>query len=271
MTESLLANPSHFTRSIAETTEYRHSRQREQDEAGSLRRAVALGSRALVDNHTTEHGYVSPEGCVYRLIATIDDFVTAQQELDRLQQDGAERRHKLPHLRKAVAFNHAAKELIDSQPDVGFNELTAFTTKMYLGMHRDDTELHDDQRYHQRALYVRDAVKQSLHGMRSELAVEQIIWAAGDPAIEYEETTVEDELRGVDLFVNYHGQRVGIDVKASQAAAHMAKLKSSHPERIIWSQVDWEDFAGGFRISDELAQQKAPALLAELRTAAQAA
>lgn len=271
MPESLLANPSRFTRSIAETAEYRRNRQHEVDETGALRRAVALGSRALVDSHTTEHGYVSPEGCVYRLIATIDDFVTAQQELDHLKEEDAERRQKLPHLRKAIAFNHAAKELINNQPNIEFNELVAFTTKMYLGMHRDDPDLSDEHRYHQRALYVRDATKQRLHGMRSELAMEQIIWAANDPAIEYEETTIEDELRGVDLFITYHGQRVGIDAKASRAAAQMAKAKSSHPERIVWSQVKWDDFDGGFRISDELAARKVPDLLAELRSAAQAA
>lgn len=271
MTESLLANPTRFTRSIAETAEYRTSRSNEQDGNGALRRAVALGSQALVGDHTSERGYVSPEGCVYRLISTIDSFVSAQQELDRLKEVGSERRQKLPHLRNVIAFNHAAKELIDSQPDIQFNELVSFTTKMYQGMHRDDPELHDDARYHQRTVYVRDSIKEVLHGMRNELAVEQIIWAANDPELEYDDTTVEDELRGVDLFINYHGQRFGIDVKASQAATHMAKLKSHHPERIVWSQVDWDDFEGGFRISDELALQKAPALVAEFRAAALAA
>lgn len=271
MHESILANPSSFTRSISGTPEYLRSRSVEQDKPGALRRAVALGSRALAESHTTENGYKSPEACVYDLISTIDDFAQAERELASLDEIRAPRLERLPHIRSVIRFNHAAKALIDSDPSINFSELVTFTVRMYQGMHRDDPELFDGEASHSRIVWLQNAVSDRLHGMRSELAVEQILWAIDDDSLEYEETTIEDELNGIDLFITQRGTRYGIDIKASQAAVDKARLSSSHPDRIIWSQVSWEDFNGGFRISDDLARKKAPALKRALTVAARAA
>ena len=271
MPESVLNNPSRITRSIAETPEYLSSRQSEQDKPGALRRAVALGSRALAESHTTESGYRSPEGCVYDLVATIDDFADAQRKLDQLEEIGAPRSERLPYIKEIIRFNHAAKALIDSDPSISFNQLVTFTVRMYQGMHRDDPELTDNAREHNRIMWLQNAVSERLHGMRNELAVEQMIWAIDDESIEYEPTTEADELHGVDLYITSGGKRFGIDIKSSQMSAIKARQTSSHPDNIVWSQVSWEDFNGGFRFSDELARIKAPALQRALSVAAHAA
>lgn len=271
MHESILANPSLFTRTIAGTQEYLKTRSAEQDAPGAIRRAVALGSRALAESHTTESGYKSPEACVYDLISTIDDFAQAERQLAMLGETEASRAERLPHIRSIIRFNHAAKALIDSDPSIGFNQLVTFTVRMHEAMHRDEPGSGDDAIDHANTVWLQNAVSDRLHGMRSELAVEQILWAIDDDSLEYDETTIEDELHGIDLFITQNGRRYGIDIKASQAAVDKARLTSSHPARIIWSQVSWEDFNGGFRISDELARKKAPALKRALSGASRAA
>lgn len=271
MHESILANPSTFTRSIAGTSEYLRSRSAEQDEPGALRRAVALGASALAESHTTENGYKSPEACVYDLISTIDEFARAERQLAALGETDASRAERVPHIRSIIRFNHAAKALIDSDPSIGFNQLVTFTVRMHQAMHRDDPESGDEAIDHANKVWLHNAVSDRLHGMRNELAVEQILWALDDESLEYEETTIEDELHGVDLFITQNGRRYGIDIKASQAAVDKARLTSPHPGRIIWSQLSWEDFNGGFRISDELARKKAPGLKRALSRAARAA
>lgn len=270
-----ISDPSKFINEISRSSEYIRERQSGAYEGENLPRAVRLGAFACQTAARNERGNETKESLVYGLIANIDTFAESQAELDVLR----EREHstgvrpsfaeKESHLRSVIRFNHAAKELINRDPAIGFSQLVGFVTNMYEVQHR--MELYDiniEERTEQ-LRWLSDKTAAVLNGMRHELGFEQILGNLYDAGIEYEETSEDDELRGVDYWIEHHGQRFSVDVKASRTATTKARERSRTPQQIVWSRLDGEDFNGGFRISPERAQQKASAVLGDLTTAAQ--
>lgn len=93
----------------------------------------------------------------------------------------------------------------------------------------------------------------------------------GETAKEYEKRCIDDEVHGIDLWVCYNGQWVSVDIKASRSSAadknHESQRHGNDNHVVLWSQLSVEDFNGTFRISDQLALRKAPAMERGLQSA----
>ena len=267
-----LSNLSEFTRQISGTEAYRDERSKERPETDGdhLPTAVKLGALALSETKRTETGRMSPEGYVFRLISTIDDFVAGQKKLEYLRDRNAPFVEREPYLDKVIAFNHAAKELVDQEPKLRFDELRKTIVHMYTASNRY-TLPDDPYERHVELSRVTGYVEGALNGMRHELAYEQILGELFPLGVDYEATTLSDEKEGVDYFILMDNSRFGVDVKASSTGLIRSQEKSLTPERIVFSHVENKDFNGGFRISQELAKQKAPEVYRDLQKAYRAA
>lgn len=262
--QSILHDPSRFTRDIAQTEEFRKERTKEYLPGANLRLAVRMGAIASRETNLSEHGNETRESAVYNLLSHLDSYADAQYDLDVLRSDEAEGvripyEEKEPHLQEVVAFNHAAKELVNLDPRITFNELHNFIMFMYTRQHSHELDGLDEDGRTEYLQWLSQAMSATLEGMRHELAYEQIVGAlqAQGEDIEYEETTPEQELKGVDYWITYEGKRIKVDVKKNP-------LSIKKPHHVV-SHVRFEDFNGGFRISNETAQTRAPAALRDIQ------
>lgn len=260
-------DPRHHVDAIKSTDEYRTTLQEVPGEVLNPKqklqrrnKAIARSAQALAEFHTSESGYQSPEGTRYELISQLEPFYHAQVTLNQLRSQGhrlgqrVPRETKLPYLKIVTRFNHALKEVLDNDSSLMFDDLLLFMTRMYAGANGVETA----QEFH-------DEARGAMDGMRHEIGAEQIVGVLG---LDYDEASVDDDLKGVDRFIHIDGEIVPIDFKASENKTERARRKSFHPEHIVWSQLHDADFQGGFRISNEVAHAKAPAMLAELKHAA---
>lgn len=264
---SILHDPSRFTRDIARTDEFREERTKEYLPGANLRLAVRMGSLALHEANLSEHGNETRESAVYNLLSHLDSYADAQYDLDVLRSEEAEGikipfEEKEPYLKEVVAFNHAAKELVNLDPRITFNELHSFIMFLYTRQHSHELDGLDEDGRAEYLEWLSQAMKGTIEGMRHELAYEQIIGelqAQGED-LEYEETTPEEELRGVDYWLTYQGKRMKVDVKKSPHS-----LKKPHH---VLSRAEFEDFEGGFRISNEATKRYAPLVLRDIQRVA---
>lgn len=228
--------------------------------------AIAKSALFLADEETAPSGYRSLDGHVFNLVASLDPFYTAQKRLNDLRARGGfykSREQAMPYLEQVAEFNHALKNVIDNGPSIKFDELLAFMAHMYAGANGQASmqDFYNEARY-------------ALIGMRHEIGAEQIIGTMDD--VEYNETDVEDkdsvnlDLAGEDIRVEFNGLSIPLDIKASPQAVEKARARSDHPERIVWSQLHNGDFGNGkgFRIPYNVARDKAPAMHKEIEAAA---
>lgn len=225
----------------------------------AINRAITKSARFLAESATKDSGYRTPEGDRFALIAQLEPFYRAQKALNKIRQQEQEGA-RVPYSKKryyrneVLEFNHALKNVIDSHAHLSFNDLLAFMARMYEGANPK-----------QNVADFTHEVRIAMDGMRHEIGATQIIGALG---LEYDETDNEQEMKGQDLIVYISGKPVPIDIKASPTAVEIARQKSPHPDRIIWSHIENHEFNGGFRIPYELAQQKGPAMMRDLNKAA---
>jgi hypothetical protein len=73
-------------------------------------------------------------------------------------------------------------------------------------------------------------------------------------------THTTEDLHGNDKYVTLDNLRFGIDLKSSQGTEdskrRAAIINGHNPHTILWSQLEWEDFSGGFRLSPEIVHDK---------------
>ena len=260
---TLLQNPRRFTETIARSDMFLDANTKENlSQSERLHLGIRLGSQALSETLSHE---AKADSLVYRLISTINDYAKSQATLNEQKEKYASRMERLPHLRKVIEFNHAVKDLVNYEPTLAFNDLLSFITSFYAGTNHESPE---------QISWFESHVRASLDGMRHELAYEQILGQAQllNDDLEYDEnTTVDDELHGVDYYIKYGEKKFGIDIKSSHKSCENARQKSNNPEFIVWSHLSWEDFENTFRISTQLAKNKARLILNDLEDAELAA
>lgn len=265
-------SPSDLAETIGNSDEYRQERDQHPDDRIT---AVASAAIRIASRLETKHGYLNDEATQLNVIGHIDSFATAQENLDELRSQGASFEETLPYKRQVIAFNHALKDMIDNNPSLDFNDVLLLVNSMYAGMH-SDTFAKLSLQEHQAALERLDSsVRSTLNGMRHEIGYEQIIGALQRQGIDidYEPTTDEDELRGVDMFIILNGVRFSIDIKASRRKTEETRANSRRPNRIVQSHISNADFLSngvtgdGFRISNEVAERLAPTVLDDLNAA----
>lgn len=215
----------------------RSSSERE-PEKERIHRAIAKGALSLAEQRETERGEHDVDANIYRLVSHIDSFYENSVRLDELRAKYGNR-NVPPHIRnekiakraEVIEFNDALQETINAGASkFDFHELLHFMTSMR-AMSSGPENLDD---FHKRA-------KESLIGIRNEMAFEQVLIYAG---VDYRVGTTEEDTKGGDFIVN----GTPIDVKSSQFSAERAQQNAKRNgydgSGIIWSHINFEDFDG---------------------------
>lgn len=221
---------------------YATSTTEEEREAGR-RLAFAYTAESIAKTHETQGGYKSFEGHIYTIISKLPSYLDSKLSLDRLSAQGATRRERLPYLEQVSKFNHVTKELIDNNTALTYSQLLLFMRQMNGKMGNGDKDE-----------YFKQEMKQTLNGMRHELGFEQILGSI--PNVVYDETTVEQDLKGEDYRISINNSPfMPIDLKSNPNRAHAAQEKAirdgRNPHLIIWTGIDNQDFGNGFRLPYE--------------------
>ena len=229
----------------------------ELDESERRRRAIRIAATALKGEQKSDH--LTPEGHAMNITAQLTTFGDAVQELEELNQYQARHSEKVPALKKVAEFNHAVKGMIDANPSLKFGEVLSFILSMNQQVNR--TQNGPQFEYQVRSILV---------GMRHEIAVEQMLGYM--PDVEYRETTVDEDIKGADIFVSINGSPMtAIDIKASYETAQRARMKAAvngyDSSHIVWSHINDEDFGTSFRIPHDLAMARSAALYDDLQYA----
>jgi len=226
-------------------------------ESERRRRAIRIAATALKGEQKSD--YLTPEGHAMNITAQLTTFGDAVQELEALNQYQARHSEKIPALKKVAEFNHAVKAMIDTNPSLKFGEVLSFI----LSMNQQVNRAHNGPAFEYQ-------VRSILVGMRHEIAVEQMLGYM--PDVEYRETTVDEDLKGADIFVSINGSPMtAIDIKASYETAQRAKMKAAEngydSSHIVWSHINDDDFGASFRIPHDLAMARSAALYDDLQNA----
>lgn len=261
-------NIQHYRDEIAFTEVYRNERAKELHPGDNICNAMGHGALWLAQKGTEQSGYRSHEADVFNVIALIEPFATNQKKLDTLQQASHPSKHneKTFYLKKVIEFNHALKDMVDRNPRLGFSDVTRFTTQAYSLMNVKEIQSLSPEARQDRLGWFQNAIRRSSNGMRHEIGFEQILGSLDD--IDYDETTVEGEIEGIDFYVSLNGNEFGVDVKSSPTKAKQKCLQQrndGYRPNAIWSHLDDRDFGNSFRVSPELASQKAAAVREDLQ------
>lgn len=212
---------------------------------------VAAAAAELAKQNETKSGHMNLKGHTFNVISKIPAFVEANLALDEMEQSGyhVTRKDRLPYIRELSDFNSSLKDLIDTNPKLGFKQTSHFFTSMANGMYSGQyNEL------------VKRELEYGLMGMRHEIAAEQIM---GYLDVDYREATTNEDLKGVDFYVSLDGRReFGIDIKASEDKETQKRQQAAQHgnpiSRIMWTGAYASSFGDSFRIPNNLAQSLAP-------------
>lgn len=187
------------------------------------------------------------------IVATLPGFLDGARELVLIYEREAEgttvkRSEKIPHLESVIPFNHQLRSLIDMFPDLSFEQVQNYCSQTALFMSGPVD-----------AAYCKQIVREHLIGMRNEIGMSQILWKIDGVEDVVPAETAEQEMNGVDLVVTYRGKTLLLDAKASEFGVQKALDKrtstsaasSGYP---VCPMIPYEDFEGGFRISDDTAE-----------------
>lgn len=221
-------------------------------------------AHALALLETQDSGNRTREGDRLNVAGYVDQFISAQDELDAAYTRGVSGESVRDIKRKVIPFNHAVKELIDNDPMAGFNEVNRFILEVYTTTHRGDLRKLTDDARTERLDTIRRQTLQVLSGMRHEIAAQQLFGHLG-----YEvdaEVSTEDELHGIDMtLTDADNLQYAVDIKGNQRDAMEARAKDRRGRRlIIWSTVPSEDFDGHFRLSPDVVSLRAQDIEHEL-------
>lgn len=223
--------------------------------------AIKLGSIAVASELTQERGDYDLDANLFNLTSQISDFYHGQTAVDEFRDQYSHMPwHQIPkhakeqfkHDKQAVTgFNHAVKEVINAGGNkLDFNDLLVFVTHMGQQINRDA----DQKQFHAMA-------RESLIGMRNEVAFEQILIAAD---LDYEVGDEDDDAKGADFIIN----GIPVDVKASQFGVERSRQQArdhGYSNRgVVWSHVDFEDFNGKLTLPFDTVDAKVPAVVQDL-------
>jgi hypothetical protein len=227
--------------------------------------AIGNGASALALSHENKDGESNLDSHIFNLIAHLHDFYEAQKSIDAFREKYNEVKHRnidpvelnayKADKQAITEFNHILRNVIEEGADYfNFSELLQFMTQEYKSISGASNV---------RGFY--DAARMSIAGMRSEVAVEEILEENG---VDFTQGTLEDDARGGDFIIN----DTRIDIKAGRFNTTMSQLKAteggySH-EQIVWSRIEFEDFEGNLRLSTQVKKRVAKYLIPSINQAA---
>lgn len=230
------------------------------------RNIISFGrvARELVQLETSPEGFRTFEGDRLLVASHVHGFITADRRLDQLGKGPAVAQARSEQLDKVIEFNHAVRQLIDNDRRIGLGDLVRFAGETYAITHPSEFASNSDKAdAKQRFTDISRRTERVLRGMRGELTVQQTL------GMYYEvddDVTVDEEKRGVDMWVNIapKGEEeywVQVDAKTSQRAAEDARSRQprGREEVILAATTQDADYAhGGFYLKPEVARRLAP-------------
>jgi hypothetical protein len=250
----------------------------------------AIETTSLNLSESEDQGFSESEKNLFRVIGHLGSYITSQRRVDQLgdKRDEGYRLNDREHAefqqlrnKDLIPFNHAIKELIDTDSGLTKNELDASLARLYMRLfYRDDPLVMRDEargvQDHSLAKAISSealtSISVSSNGMRHEVAAESMLAAGG---IDYDyNVNTEEDATGADMFVYIDGKWEYIDIKASEMSAKnaLAKRRSSHA---VWTGLHQSNFTGakgnqvnGLRISFDEALKHSDAFVRRIRAVA---
>jgi len=235
----------------------------------------AIETTASILSTYEDLGYSESEKNILGVISHLGSFVTAQRRADEMGDRRDEGRmsiadrNEMARLKNndLIPFNHAIKELIDTDSSLTKDELDASLTRLYMRLFYKEDPLvkkadsdgtHDQNLIKAVSQDALTSISVSTNGMRHEVAAESMLAAAG---IDYDyQVSAEEDAQGADLFVYLNREWVYIDIKASEMSAKKALAKRSD-SHAVWTGLTQSSFDGakgnqknGLRLSYAQAQ-----------------
>lgn len=265
-----LRPPQSYIRGLEKTNEYLGFMTEGKERSSALgHTARTLAERmSQAESQTVEQKL---DQSAVHILSLLPKYLESQLALDKIQdyERATNRRvpktEKRPHKEVAASYNHALRELVDIAPDLAPSEVLNFIYAAALEMEDPDA-----------AKYASQETRSVIFGMQNEIGFEQILWEIE----EVEDVIHGDEKQdreGVDLYILYKGVKLKVDTKASALSAQKAKQArqdfmrrhgeteaSSVSGYPMWTGLKASDFGDTFRISNELARERAPHIKAML-------
>ena len=206
-------------------------------------RAVGKAALAIV-----EQGRGHDHTPYLQLLGSLPNFIETQHHLDTLRAQRQTRSNEFREAKvRVIQFNHHLREVVDTNPNESVSAIARFATEATLALVSP-----------REAAYVNQQVTSALEGMRHEIALEGVLYHIKGVE-EVRNATTEEELKGVDIVVNYKGMSMDLDVKASQKSAQekaVNQLSHGNPAIPIWSGFNRSDFGDKLRITDQEMNQE---------------
>jgi len=250
----------------------------------------AIETTALSLSDSDDQGFSESQKNILGVIGHLGSFVTAQRRADEMgnkRDEGRlsfEERAELSQLKNndLIPFNHAIKELIDTDSSLTKDELDTSLARLYMRLfYKDDPIVHqagpdsvrDKELISSVSKDALNSISISTNGMRHEVAAESMLAAAG---IDYDyQVSAEEDAQGADLFIYLDAQWVHIDVKSSETSARKALEKRSD-SHAVWTGLHPSAFTGargnqknGLRLSFDEARNHADAFVDRIYSVAQ--
>lgn len=213
----------------------------------TIGQAFSRAAFTLVELAETRSEYLDLDHQMMRLLGLYDDFVHAETEL-RAILSAAEQQHRQvsrittePYIRRMIPFNHALRELIDTNRGFNPNHLAQF---LYIA------------RRQLAGKSAADALGQGplklVHAMGNEVAAEDGLYQI-DGIIDVIQASMADELRGIDLTAVGKNGVQAFDVKSSQRNAEISERRKpkSSSSKPVWTGLTPKDFADNFHLDDD--------------------
>jgi len=254
-----LRNPTNYFNGLERTDEYLGAIAKTGDRAKSLGHAASVFSERMGKDESPS---IEKQQDMYavQLLAQLPKFLEGNLAIDKDKSHTHLSKAEVDrHMTDIILFNHTLRDMIDMFPGLKVIDITRFIKTAALDMYGRNE-----------AVYAEQSTRQALVGMQNEVGLEQILWQI-EGVDDVIKATVSQERHGIDMTVAYRDQKLTLDAKASSKGVDEAYGKwlnnfsrgreGGYP---IWTRINYEDFEGGFRISDERAKKLAPYIQAEL-------
>ena len=260
-------NPNRFITRIRTSNEFlaslpKHELPRDERQH-AIQRAIATSALSLA-NHEKEGSGNDLDANLLEMISGLQGFYESSRLLDQLRERYGGPQRMTPETRDLfyeakdtiIEFNDTLVEVINSgASQFDFDELLTFMTNMFSAGNNLGSDHVAGRR---RIADFSSRARESLVGMRNEMAVEQLL-IYGD--VDFRRGTVEEDSKGGDYFV----EGVPIDFKSDERSAERSRLRAEEggydSSGILWSHVTPRDFEGKLT----LPYNKCAAIFAKLK------
>lgn len=241
----------HLRTSVEQTDEFRTERELGTTREVALAQTAALLGEQLKQSEDVEQQKIAH---LYTVMSKLPDLIHGTEgmrhhnEVKRLPRD----EHRANKAR-AVAFNHAIRDLLNHDPTISLKELSLAVADMHRTANKERWTRVDGSTNESGLTtenqWFRRQVEMILRGMQHEIFAKTIIHSLEPEFSVDDNISIEDDLHGADLYVSYRGVRFPVDIKASTQNTSYKRRQSRMPQHIIWSGIESKQVGDRFRLT----------------------